>query len=60
MLSLFVSTILGMLLVGLVLATPFFIVLVILFFKNMDKRLENIEIALGLRVDETHVERTLE
>lgn len=55
MLSMLVTTILGILQVGLFLASPFLIILVILFFKNMDKRLENIENALGLRATEDNL-----
>lgn len=55
MLSMLVTTIVGMLQVGLILATPFLIILVILFFKNMDKRLENIENALGLRATDDNL-----
>lgn len=44
------GTMLGALLqLALILSLPFLIILVVLFFKNMDKRLENIEIALGIK-----------
>ena len=55
MLSMLVTTIVGILQVGLFLASPFLIILVILFFKNMDKRLENIENALGLRATDDNL-----
>lgn len=34
---------------AIVLSLPFLIILVVMFFKNMDRRLENIENALGIR-----------
>ena len=34
---------------AIILSLPFLIILVVMFFKNMDRRLENIENALGIR-----------
>lgn len=34
---------------ALILSSPFLIILVVMFFKNMDRRLENIENALGIK-----------
>lgn len=40
---------------ALIISSPFLIILVVMFFKNMDRRLENIENALGIKIgkDET-------
>lgn len=42
---------------AIILSLPFLIILVVMFFKNMDRRLENIENALGIRSgkDETEL-----
>ncbi len=42
---------------AIILSSPFLIILIVLFFKNMDRRLENIEIALGIKnvKDETEI-----
>lgn len=43
--------------VGFLLAIPFLIIIVVMFFRNMDRRLENIEVALGIRSRESDENR---
>ena len=47
----------AILMLAIILSLPFLIILVVIFFKNMDRRLENIENALGIRSgkDETEL-----